>query len=506
MNEIPLDWEVESPSLTLFAFHLRNDTKGVRDNANQLWEQCITLGEQHDIPLLKSLKTALRSYTYNSKDSQYQYTPNNEDREATEAEKPYLDDLLELVRKDPKLGQARQLSFHALTGKDDLQLMGELYPLRIHDTYAIDLTLRYRQTVDFTQFSLLNSFEEIRGSLGQTLLFFAKPVNVPESNYQDFANQCVAALLPQTANNLNPSCQGQLFGSPIFEYKNDQENPRERPHILVWLNSHPETQQYIGQSEAYHALLNLLCCRHKILFAHHQSSLCSEAAWEIYSQLEEKVEELTQPPEETLEQLKQWLKQIPQTAFHYTKYLRDIEYHRTAIATNIQNYASRLEKLQTFSLPNDDLTFLQYFLNSTCCKQSQKQIQVDLNYLTPSQNLFQQMTETIRGLVEVDQAERDRILEEAFRESEKAAQEREQKLQLWIALVGTGLAVSGISSQVESTPVETILNYRQPNQPPICPTAGASTCILYSFLDVMIHVFVGVAAALLLRLIVKLKR
>ncbi|NES19974.1 MAG: hypothetical protein F6K41_13820, partial [Symploca sp. SIO3E6] len=267
MNETPLAWRVDSPSLSLFAFHLRNDTNGIKDNANRLWEQCLTLGEESDIPLLKSLKTALRSYTYNPKDSQYHYTPTNEDREATEAEKPYLDDWLELVRLDPKLDQARQLSFHALAGKNAPRIMGELYPLRIHDTYALDLTLRYRQTLDFTHLSLLNSSEQIRGSLGQTMLLFTKPVNVPESDYQEFTNQCVAALLPKTASNLNPSFQGQLFGSPIFEYEGKGENPREGHHLLVWLNSHPETLQRIGQSEAYHALLNLLCCRHKILFA-----------------------------------------------------------------------------------------------------------------------------------------------------------------------------------------------------------------------------------------------
>lgn len=152
-----------------------------------------------------------------------------------------------------------------------------------------------------------------------------------------------------------------------------------------------------------------------------------------------------------------------------------------ALAANMQNYASRLEKLQALSLPKDDLEFLHHFLDSTC-KQFRVKIRVDLRYLTPGQNLFEQMTDMIRGLVEIQQAERDHILEEALRDSEKAAQKREEKLQLWIALVATGLAVSGISSQVDSQPIETFHSYRQPNQPPICPTAGASICLTYNFL------------------------
>lgn len=48
------------------------------------------------------------------------------------------------------------------------------------------------------------------------------------------------------------------------------------------------------------------CCN--ILYAYHQSRQCNSTAAELYSQLEQKVEELVQPPEETLEQLKEWLK------------------------------------------------------------------------------------------------------------------------------------------------------------------------------------------------------
>jgi len=502
MNETATDWKVEAPSLTLYAFHLRDDiTKGsqrVRDNANQLWEQCVALGEQYDIAILKSLKTALRSYIYNSTDGQHHYTPTNEERELTEAEKPYLDEWLELLRLDPKLSKARHLRFHADVEKDGLRLMGEIYPLRIHDTYAVDLTFRYRETVEFAQLRSLNPTDQLQGSLGKTLLLFAKPVNVPQSGYQDFANQCVAVLVPEMVGYLKPSAVGQLFGSPIFEYKNDQENPRERYHILVWLGDE-ETRKRSG--EIYHPLLNLLCCRSKIFFAYHQSRLCNDSACELSSHLEQTVNELIHPPEETLEELKQFLKATQKIAFNYAKNLRNIKEYEGTIATNIQNYTTKLEEIKTLTLVNDNLAFLQSFLHQTC-KQFQDQIQVDLNYLTPSQTLFQQMTDTIRGMVEIDQAERDRALQEALRDSEKAAQEREQKLQLWITLVATGLAVSGISSQVQPEPVETFLNYRQPNDSPVCPNAGFSTCLFYSFLDVIIHVLFGVAAALLLRLIV----
>ncbi len=535
MNQTPTAWKVQNPSLTLYAFQLRQDiSKGnqqVMDNANQLWEQCVALGEQRNIQILKSLKTELRCYTYNPKESKYHYNPINEDQEATAEEKPYLDYWLELVRKDPQSYKARQLRFHThveqegvsqsctndtsgsillptITQREQdapttnlpkldaleqngLRLMGEIYPLRIHDTYALDLTLRYRETVDIAQLSQLNPTDQIQASLGQTLLLFAKPVNVEKSAYQDLANHCVAALVKDTAEHLQPSATGKLFGSPIFEYDNHQEKPSERRHILVWLDSHPDT---LSKSvDAYHSLLNLLCCRSKIIYAYNQSRQCNQAARELYSQLEQKSEELVQPPEETLEDLEEWLKLIPHMAFPYAKYFRDIEDHRTAITTNIQNYTSRLEKIQALSLLNDNLAWLQNFLDYTC-KQWQNQIQIDLNYLTPSQNLFEQMTATIRGIIEVKQTENDRNLEKILQANEAAAQKREQKLEVVITVVGTGLAVSGISSQVAPHPTEKI--------PSVSKEANLPSYFGYSFLDILFHILIGVIIAIPMGIIV----
>jgi hypothetical protein len=456
MNETPIDWRVESPSLTFYAFHLRNDitknTQQVINNADRLWEQCVTFGEQHNIVILKSLKEELRSYTYNSSDRQYYYTPANEDKEATLAEKPYLNEWLELARKGSKSNKARHLRFHVetrhLPSLQNVLLMGEIYPLRIYDTYALDLTLRYRNLIDLPHLRLLNPSEAIKASLGQTLLLFAKPVNVPESAYQDFANQCVAALLGGDVHKhyfppqLQPSAQGQLFGSPIFEYDNHKENPTKRRHILVWLNSHPDTLKRIEQSDVYHPLLNLLCCRSKVLYAYRQSRLCDRAAKAIYSELEGQINTLATPtPEQqatpqTLEELKQWLKQTPLTLLKYGKLLRNLEDHQSAIAINIENYRSFFDKIAFLCNEEDELEFLEIFLNSPC-KQLETQIQVDLRYLSPAQELFQQTIDTIRGIVAIETEERSQM-------HEQQQEVRDRKLQDTIQCLGVGIGAASI--------------------------------------------------------------
>ncbi|NEQ87027.1 MAG: hypothetical protein F6K26_45430 [Moorea sp. SIO2I5] len=139
------------------------------------------------------------------------------------------------------------------------------------------------------------------------------------------------------------------------------------------------------------------------------------------------------------------------------------------------------------SLPKDDLGFLQTFLDRTC-KQSHTQIQVDLNYLRPTQHLFEQMTATIRGMIEVKQAESDRILQKTLQANEAAAQKREQNLELVVTVVGTGLAVSGISSQVASDATEKILSVSKEH-------ANLPSYLGYSSLDIVFHLLVGVILA-----------
>jgi hypothetical protein len=411
------------------------------------------------------------------------------------------------VKKAPKSNKARHLRFHVetrhLPSLQHVLLLGEIYPLRIHDTYAVDLTLRYRKLVDIPHLRLLNPSDVIKGSLGQTLLLFAKPVNVPKSAYQDFANQCVTALIGEDAQKqisppqIQPSAVGQLFGSPVFEYDNYKENPSERRHILVWLDSHSETVERIGQSEAYHALLNLLCCRSKILYAYYQSRLCDRMAREIYSELEEQINTLATLAEQTLEQLKQWLKQTPLMVLEYGVILRDIEDHQNAIATNTQNYRHLLDKIESLCMDEDDLGFLQNLLNSSS-KQFQAQIQVDLRYLTPAKELFQQTIDTIRGIVEISAEEQAQV-------RQKQEKERDRELETTIAVVGVGIGSAGLAAT--SSPY---LIPPEPKTPNVSLEPSLTSGSLYVFILVMLLSlvcgFVGAGIARMITMLIQQRR
>jgi len=83
-------------------------------------------------------------------------------------------------------------------------------------------------------------------------------------------------------------------------------------------------------------------------------------------------------------------------------------------------------QLQDTSIKGEDnLEFLNQFINHAQDKLIQ-QINVDLSYLLPSQQLFGQMIEAIRGIVETEQAESDRSLQNT------------------VAIVGVGLGGAGV--------------------------------------------------------------
>jgi hypothetical protein len=430
MNNPELIGKLANPKLTLFAFHLcKNLAKGdkqLADNSDHLWQKCAALGHLLQTnPQFDSLPEKLSNR--NSQNSRQI-------------------DYLELYQSDGD----RFVSFKTVSQPDKLPLTGGIYPLQLHDTYALDFTLFSQNlTVEINQLSNLN-FQgcllpcEIKASLGQTLVLFAKPVNFA-GNYQDLAVACVDALF-QDSEFEQPKPyligEGKLLGSPIFEFDNSQEDPRLKCHILVWLDTDEKTSEIEELGNYYRPLINLLCCRSKILYVYYQAHRCNQEARKLYNQLEEKVEEfshLKSDRKERLEQLEGWLTQLPQIGLKYARYLRDIELHQIAIETNAKNYSYWLEKLGDSSIKDiDNLDFIKEFIKSSC-KIFQQQIKLNMSYLTAGKELFQQMIETIRGIVEVD-AQKQQV------EYEKKEKEKENNLQITIAVFGVGIGVAGVVS------------------------------------------------------------
>ncbi|OIP70992.1 MAG: hypothetical protein AUK43_07605 [Oscillatoriales cyanobacterium CG2_30_40_61] len=420
---------VKNPQLTLIAFQLRNNLvlgDEPIETADHLWEKCQELGKTLNSPHLKTLIDRLDKHQ-----EKIGFPPGVDD---------LPNDYVELLSD-------RVLHFNAIPEPDKPQLKGEIYPLQIHDTYAIDITFRRPEAVvnlsEFNYFLNPNYCllpKNIQSDLGQTLILFAQPLLSESDHYQDFANACVEALFPSSdAQRLlaNSPSVGELFGSPIFEYDTGY-NPSRQIHLLIWFNCSPQTQELEEQGKYYELLINLLCCRHKILYSYTQARWCYQQAKNLYKELLPKVEKLKNlSPNQTekLEVLKKELIEIPQSFFEYDEYIQQMKLHLNTIRTNLKNYQHYLNKLNNILISEDDLPFFNEFETRTKNKFIE-QINVDLGYLTPGQNLFSELINTIRGLVEIEQAEIDRSLETT------------------IAILGVSLGVGGIAASTFSGYVE----------------------------------------------------
>lgn len=403
MNNTLLTRRVKNLRVTLYAFHLRHsltqEPQQVMDNAAQLWDKLAELGEKF-LPILelKSLREHLTCYQNG------QYNPSGEKRQRGDRQ--------ELLEPDGFR------SFQLVTLKNGCDLSGLIYPCKLHDTYAADLRLQYNTTnVQIAELSYFNPQGcllpyNLQASLGQTLLVFAELGDNSTADRQ-VADACVAALMSEVEQPLLECiAQGRLFASPIFEYdvldKSELQSSSEQCHILVWLNQgQPKTLTMA--EKAYHPLLNLLCCRHKILHGYHQSRQCNKFARKRYSQLEQEVQNfssLLAEPSNPIQQLKEYLSQMPSRAFQYTCNLRDMEDCNSAIATHTKSYDAWLKEIQELSQAGDNLRFLQNFSERTS-SQFQTQIQVDLSYLTPGRDLFPLTIATIRGIVGIEQVQLD---------------------------------------------------------------------------------------------------
>ncbi len=445
MSENSSPDRVENPKLTLYAFHLCHDIalgeqQRVEDS-DRLWQTFEELGQALAIEPLATCR-------------QWLNLPENGGtvpfRELLSEE---IDRCLRFpippVEADPATPQSRR--------------NGELYAVQLHDTYAADLTFRYTGTVSLHQLSHLNPQgkllpDRIKASLGQTLVLFAKPLTSgdklnPETLRQ-FANRCLEALLAEAHPHFqNPSylAHGKLLGSPIFEYDNFAEDPAQSCHILIWLDCDSDTTRLEAVGDYYYPLLNLLCYRSKIRFSYHQARARNRDARKIYHELETVVQALQALPENTEERLtllKRSLSETNPKAFTYGSYIRDIEDHRTAIITNFRNYTISLNQLKLLEGENE-LKFFQEFSDRRT--QFLGQIRTDLNYLMPGKSLFGQCISTMRGIVEVEQAEIN-----------NKRQQAETDLQDHIQAIGVGIAAgaffastSGLITQPWSLPNNT---------------------------------------------------
>ncbi len=479
MQEPP---QIKNPSITLYPFHLRDDGDegydAVAKNAESLWENLAdNVGTQFNSNELKSLREKLICY------KEKQYYPQGEQ------EKPNNRELL--------IPDGKTLKFQPITQPDNPKIYGSIYALRIHDTYTADLTFNYKDdTIKVADLTRLNPEgcllpNAIKPSLGQTLLLYAAPAVY--GTYRKLADECVTAFV-NNQQQASPEfrAEGILFGSPIFEYDSREDDASKRCHILVWLQDNPQTLQFATPTfNSY--LMNLLCSRAKIVFVYREARKRYRTAQQIVGELEKKLPEFSEIEREQdrqvkLLKLKDLLAEVRTKMLACAQQVRYLQEDRNTIDINAENYAESLTRIRSLCIEGDNLDFWQKFLDLAEGKY-QRQIEIDLNYLIASQDLFQQSISTVRGMVEIEQVEFDR-------EQEDNEKKRDRQLENIIFFVGTAIGGGQIFSAAYPLLKDTRIRWQPDFSLPLHPFAAT---ILWSLLFGLVFGLLMLGIAVLVR-------
>ena len=225
--------------------------------------------------------------------------------------------------------------------------------------------------------------------------------------------------------------KGKILGATIVEaWQSNREwdVPEKGTHVLITL--YPDQATYENASKLISEnWLTLLWYRHKIWYSYKESRVSKEKSLKAFN---EAVKDLKSYKKDDLADLNKSLEDNLDNLTSYSINLNNIGIHQHTLSTNLYNY--NLAIVDFLKTPNNDLKFLKEFSEIAEIKY-EKQLEKDYATLAPGLAVLTGLTETIRGLVEVQQAEID------------------QQQNITIAIVGLGLSASSAAVGISATQV-----------------------------------------------------
>jgi hypothetical protein len=155
----------------------------------------------------------------------------------------------------------------------------------------------------------------------------------------------------------------------------------------------------------------------------------------------------------------------------FAQQVRYLQEDRNTIDTNAENYGEALTRIRGLCISGDNLDFWQRFLDLAEDKY-RRQIEIDLNYLIASQNLFQQSISTVRGMVDIEQVELDREQMELYKQQEDREKKRSRQLENIIFFVGTAICGGQIFSAAYPLIKDTRIQWQPDFSLPLHPFAA----------------------------------
>jgi hypothetical protein len=347
------------------------------------------------------------------------------------------------------------------------ELTQTLSPYLLHDTLILDLEASVEQQ---PVSALLSCPVELHSSLGQCFLLLV---------VADCASDALAHAFCQDAFGIHDfqPIKAELLEAPIWEFVQDGIS------YYVWIRPN----KALDGSVLPH-ILNRLCCRAKIDHAVDHAAAAYHKGLADYQQIERRLAEIHQLlPNITAEQraqriaqLEEHLSALPHYSHGLARCERDLDHHLLLIGDSQAN-----AQLSATYLPSSDTFLHTYFADD--CAINLRQIEHNLKVLRPGRLYADQAIDAIRALVALDSQKQQMELE-------KQEAEREKRLQKTLAILASGLAISGIAASTRSRPTEKFL---QRHIPHFAPPAHKPPAEVLWLADIALIALLGVMTAFL---------
>jgi len=324
--------------------------------------------------------------------------------------------------------------------------------------------------------TLIKSLQELTPKLpkleniGQTWMLSGWLESGTDAEAEELATKAYKCLFKKDAVPQEKG-SGEFLGGKVTEFGGDKIE--DNLQLLVILYS--DEPAFRECTDFYINWQDLLCFRHKIIWAYQKSLLLKERLVKNYNQIV------------TMRNTSKWelpkLLEAMGKLSDFTIDLNYLEFQYSTINVNLEKYEKELAQMQAKARPTDDLKFLQVFCDRAK-ENYPKQVKKDIDNFRPALEILQSLTDTIRGTVEIRKAEGDRAFQNI------------------VGIVGVGLSTGGTvasasanyKTEIEANPaINTAINML----PIFEPGSGLRVIMGFSILS-------GVAASLLTWMIIAL--
>lgn len=274
--------------------------------------------------------------------------------------------------------------------------------------------------------------------LGETWLIWGQLPKI-HKDPEEIAKECYQDLFQNGNWDVDFQGQGKLSGATLFElWQTQRKSDKDKNgyHLLILLFPSKDSIESITEciKAINEDLIHLFSFRNKIVWVSNYSNDLKVKLKEKFKEVQKVIDAVKQmnmqlkSQQNNLSQLQEYLTQSLVILSEYTNLLSLLNSQSLTIRVNLSNYQNRLEKIKQKN-SNSDIDFLMKFANEFAAK-NQTQIEMDYANLSHGLTLIENLISTIKGTVEIYQANRDRSLNNT------------------IAIAGIGLATSQIASSV----------------------------------------------------------